>query len=360
MSKCRRYTKNCIRLGIVFFCLRVTEQSACAQDFNADIRRFAPPTDPDASLTLQPTSTPGSGAWSAGFVSSYARRLLVLHDATGREVSVPLANQLSTDFLFNVGIGERLALGLRIPMIVQQGGDSTALLGWRLPRSGLGDVAFDAKAALIPRGSIGGFGLASFARMTAPSGAPQSTISNSGVTGELGLLGELDWIIAALRVSAGVLVRSEKQVLLSETYGHELPWAAGLVLRPRALGIDSQGKWQWFVEASGAVSVSPIFANARTSPAAIGFGARYALAKDFSALLGTQLPLDSAVGVPAVRGIIGISWAPRFEDADGDGISDDADDCPELAEDFDRVEDDDGCPEDDMENDEDSADSAAG
>jgi hypothetical protein len=59
------------------------------------------------------------------------------------------------------------------------------------------------------------------------------------------------------------------------------------------------------------------------------------------------LPLDSAVGVPAVRGVIGISWAPRFEDADGDGIGDDADDCPELAEDPDHVEDDDGCPEDD-------------
>jgi hypothetical protein len=73
------------------------------------------------------------------------------------------------------------------------------------------------------------------------------------------------------------------------------------------------------------------------------------VAKDFSALLGLQLPLNSAIGVPMVRAIIGISWAPRFEDADGDGIADDADDCPELAEDRDGVEDDDGCPEDDSE-----------
>lgn len=351
MSKCRAAIKKAISLVSFFFFLRVTEQSACAQDFNADLRRFAPPTDPDASLTLQPVNTPGHGAWSAGFVTSYARRLLVLHDGSGREVSVPIADQLSTDLLFNVGIGERLALGLRLPMILQQGGDANVPLGWQLPRSGLGDMALDAKAVLIPRGEIGGLGLASFARMTAPSGAPRSGISNSGVTGELGLLGELDWIVATLRASAGVLVRSEKQVLLNDTWGHELPWAVGIVLRPRALGIDNQGNWQWFVESSGAVSLSPVFAKSRTSPAAIGFGARYAVAKDFSALLGLQLPLDSAVGVPSVRAVFGISWAPRFQDADSDGISDDTDDCPELGEDFNHVEDDDGCPDGEMEND---------
>jgi len=345
MSTRRCDIKTIISLISFLLCLRGLGQSAYAQDFNADVRRFAPPTDPNATLVLQPASTPGASAWSAGLVSSYARRLLVLRDPSGHQVSVPVADQLSSDLLFNIGIGERLALGLRLPMIMRQGGDSQVPLGWQLPRSALGDLAFDAKATLIPRGALGGVGLASYARMTAPSGARHSTISNSGVTGELGLLSELDWIIASLRLSAGVLVRSERQVLFSDTYGNELPWAAGLLLRPRALGIDNQGKWQWFVEAGGALSLSPDFAKSRTSPAALGFGARYAVAKDFSALLGVQLPLNSAVGVPTVRAIIGINWAPRFADADGDGIPDDADDCPELAEDRNGVEDDDGCPE---------------
>ena len=61
--------------------------------------------------------------------------------------------------------------------------------------------------------------------------------------------------------------------------------------------------------------------------------------------VSASAPLDSAVGVPSVRFVIGISWAPRFQDADADGIADDKDDCPELAEDKDGVEDDDGCPE---------------
>jgi hypothetical protein len=345
MSTRRCDIKIIISLISFLLCFCGLGQSVYAQDFNADVRRFSPPTDPNATLVLQPASTPGAGAWSAGLVTSYARRLLVLSDPSGHQVSVPVADQLSSDFLFNIGIGERLALGLRLPTIISQGGDSQVPLGWQLPRSALGDLAFDSKATLLPRGALGGIGLSSFARMTVPSGASHSTISNAGVTGELGLLSELDWIIASLRLSAGVLVRSEKQVLFSDTYGHELPWAAGVLLRPRALGIDNQGKWQWFVEAGGALSLSPDFAKSRTSPAALGFGARYAVAKDFSALLGVQLPLNSVVGVPTVRAIIGISWAPRFEDADGDGIPDDADDCPELAEDRNGVEDDDGCPE---------------
>ena len=92
--------------------------------------------------------------------------------------------------------------------------------------------------------------------------------------------------------------------------------------------------------------MTPKFGASRGSPAAFGISSRYAFAQDFSALAGVQLPLDSAIGVPSVRFVFGISWSPRFQDADGDGIRDDADDCPELAEDFDGIEDDDGCPED--------------
>jgi hypothetical protein len=278
-------------------------------------------------------------------VESYAHRLLVLRDDTGRQAAVPLAEQLSFDAMFNVGIGERLALGLRLPAILDQTGDAFPTTGWRVPRSALGDVAFDAKATLLPRGSLGGIGVAALARMTAPTGDPSSTVSTRGVTGELRLLGEIDWIIAALRASAGVLVRSEQQTLLGDTYGQELPWALGLAIRPRALGIDSQGRWQWFLESSGALAVTPSFASKRGSPAVFGLASRYAIAQDFSVLTGVQLPLDSAVGVPSLRVVFGISWAPRFQDSDGDGIADDKDDCPELAEDFNGFEDDDGCPD---------------
>ena len=351
LSTCRQSTQKIdpsLQLGsalVAFFLfLFGTCNSAWAQVSTFDIRRFSPPTDPHGSLVLEPSSTAGHGAWTAGFVESYAHRLLVLRDESGREAAVPVAEQLSFDAMFNVGIGDRLALGLRLPVIMDQTGDAFPT-GWRVPRSALGDATFDAKATLLPRGSLGGIGVAAVARMTVPTGDPNSTISTRGVTGELRLLGEIDWIIAALRASAGVMVRSEQQVLLGDTYGQELPWAVGLAIRPRALGIDSQGRWQWFLESSGAVAVTPSFASKRGSPLVFGLASRYAFSQDFSVLTGVQLPLDSAVGVPSLRVVFGISWAPRFRDSDADGIPDDKDDCPELAEDFNGFEDDDGCPD---------------
>jgi hypothetical protein len=57
------------------------------------------------------------------------------------------------------------------------------------------------------------------------------------------------------------------------------------------------------------------------------------------------MPVNSAVGVPRVRVVVGLGWAPRSSDADQDGVADDVDQCAELAEDRDGVEDQDGCPD---------------
>jgi OOP family OmpA-OmpF porin len=50
-----------------------------------------------------------------------------------------------------------------------------------------------------------------------------------------------------------------------------------------------------------------------------------------------------------IRGVIGFMYEPAVEDRDGDGIPDDDDGCPDAAEDKDGFEDTDGCP--DLDND---------
>jgi OOP family OmpA-OmpF porin len=347
----RRCAPNLRRSLIAVVLLCTGARPALAQEARFDLRRFAPPTDPQSSVALEPTGTAGPGAWTAGFVSSYAYRLLVLKDQQGNTVAVPLANQLSFDALFNVGLGERLALGLAVPAVLGQSGDPWPSTGTRLSRSALGDLGMEAKATLLPRGSLGGFGLAVLARGTLPVGDPNSAMATRGTTASLRILGDLDWLLVSLRASAGVLVRAEQQHLLGETYGHELPWSLGLALRPQAFGWDNQGRWQWFVETRGALALTPSFGSHAGSPAAFGVGARWSFMRDVSALGGVELPLDTAVGVPSIRVVFGISWAPRFQDSDRDGIGDDADDCPEMAEDFDGFEDDDGCPDEDNDGD---------
>jgi OmpA-OmpF porin, OOP family len=319
-----------------------------------NLRRFDVPTDEAGGLYTEPARAPGPLNWNAAVVASYAHRLIVLEDGQGGEIAVPVRHQLSLDYLFGIGLGDRIALGLALPSVVyQDGSDVTDRLSGAtsLPTSALGDVAISAKAILLPAGDLGGFALGALGKVTLPTGDPTSYISEDTATGELRVLSELSLVALTLRATVGAKVRGQETTYVDQTFGHELPWGAALVLRPQALGWDKHGRWSWSVETHGAVALSPTFASSAGSPAMIGAVARYTPGET-SLLAGVEAPLGSAVGVPSVRAVLGFGWAPRFYDADKDGIEDAKDECAELAEDRDGFQDADGCP--DFDNDDDS------
>jgi len=315
-----------------------------------DLRGFHPSTDPAANLYLEPTATPGHLKWNVGAWASYAHRLITVTDATGKEVAVPVQNQLSMDYTLGMGIGDRLAFGLSLPTVMYQEGTGNALIGASLPHTALGDARLNLKATLLPGGEMGGFSVAALGAVTLPTGNGRSYVAEQAATGEVRLLGELRLIAIAVRATAGVKVRGAEQTFLGQTFGHELPWGFGLVVRPQVFGIDEKGRWEWALEGRGALAVTPKFGSQAQSPAAIGLSARYTPGA-VSFIAGAEVPLDSAVGMPAFRGILALGWAPRVHDQDEDGVPDEVDQCPELAEDKDGFEDSDGCP--DFDNDDD-------
>ena len=67
--------------------------------------------------------------------------------------------------------------------------------------------------------------------------------------------------------------------------------------------------------------------------------------------MGAEVGLDTAIGVPSVRAVLAVQWAPRTRDRDDDGVADEKDECPDLPEDRDGIQDADGCPEDDADGD---------
>ncbi len=318
-----------------------------------DLRNFEPPTDPKGALYLEPAGTPGGGEWNVGAMVSYAYRSVVLEDAAGNTLAVPLKNQLALDYLASLGIGERIAIGLWLPTVLYQNGDDAqALTGaGELPHTALGDAAFNAKATLLPPAELGGFALAALARVTAPTGNRASFLGDGAVTGELRLLGELQLVAIALRATAGARVRGAERTYVGEEFGHDLPWGLGLSVRPQAFGLDSGGHWTWNAELRGAFALTPKFASGPQSPVIYGASARYALG-EVSLIGGFEAAANAAVGTPLIRGVLGVGWAPRFYDQDKDQIADDDDQCPELEEDRDGFDDQDGCP--DWDNDDDS------
>jgi hypothetical protein len=322
-----------------------------------DLRGFQPPTDPKGSLYLEPITTPGHGNWNTAGLMSWAYRPAVLRDANGDVAAKLVSHQLSLDMLFGLGLGKRASVGAALPSVLYQNGESDARTARvtgdsALPAHALGDLGLTGKVTVVPHEEMGGVGLAALARVTVPTGDRASYLGEGALSSELRLLGELRLIAVSLQATAGFRLRTAERTFAGATWGNEIPWGVGVAVKPQAFGLDAAGRWTWVLETHGALPAGPEapFSSAVLSPAQLGASARYAI-RDLSLLGGVEGPLDRAAGVPVARVVAGVQWAPRVHDVDGDGVEDDLDECPELAEDRDGFEDADGCP--DFDNDDD-------
>jgi hypothetical protein len=311
-----------------------------------DLRGFEATTHPEGLTRIEPTTTPGPGEWNVGAFASYAYHPVVVPDTSTSPGWVAVRNQVSLDAVGSVGVVHRLSLGLAVPVVLFQNGENppAASGAQEPPTTALGNVAVDGRVTLIEQGTLGGFGLAATARVALPTGARHAYVAEDQTRGELRLLGELGVLGSSLRFTLGGRLRTDEETFAGERFGSDLPWGLGIVVKPQALGVDREGAYLFLLEAHGAVALTPKFADPEQTPAALGLGARRAFG-DAHLTLGVEAPLDHAFGVARVRAIAGFGWAPRVRDADGDGIEDSVDQCPELAEDHDGFEDADGCPD---------------
>jgi OmpA-OmpF porin, OOP family len=348
-----------LRVTLLAASLAVAASTARAADPvpSLDLRGFHPPMDPAGFLYLEPASTPGPWNWNVGATASYALRPVVLTDASGSTLASAVAHQASIDYTVNVGLGQTWAVGLSVPTVVYQTGDDVTTLlpgSTELPHTAIGALALGVKKTVVTPSDLGGLGISLLGRVYVPT-SPTSYVSDRTVSGELRGLGELDLLALAFRATAGVHVRGATETYVPDPedryrFGHDLPWGVGVTLRPQALGVDRGGHLRISAEARGAIAITPSFAAGPQSPVLAGLSARYT-AGEVSGILGAEVPINDAVGNPIVRPVLGVGWAPRFIDEDGDGIEDEKDECPELAEDQDGFEDQDGCP--DFDNDDD-------
>jgi OOP family OmpA-OmpF porin len=340
-----------------------------------DVRTWRPSSDPAANLVFEPVATQGPWQWSVGVWASVAQAPVVLRDASSSDVAVrPLAHLYASDIVASLGIGERAQIGVDVPTYVWQDGDQHLdpgiVSGGVVPTSGLGDIALHAKARLIgdvEHGPPHGLGLAALGTFTLPTGEQASFMGEGSVTASVQALAEYALGIGAVRASLGFKLRTDQHAWPDPkfggvTFGDEIPWALGVALRPHMLltWIDRDDRQLWEVAAHGAVPADPVApfglgsAGASSlSPALLAVDDRFAIGhyRDAYVVGGLDFGLDTAVGVPLVRAVVSLAWAPRPHDRDFDTIPDDLDECPDLPEDRDHIQDEDGCPDDDADGD---------
>jgi OOP family OmpA-OmpF porin len=336
------------------------------------MRTWRPSSDPDAGLVLEPVKTPGPWHFNAGAWAHYEQSPIVLRDATtGAVVLRPVEHSLGVDLVAGTGLGDRASVGVDLPLLLWQDGNSalpsSVVSRGEVTATGLGDVAIYAKATIASndrQGVRAGFGMAALGALTFPTGDRESFMGDGAITSSLIVLGEYALGVGAVGATLGYRLRTDRRPWPDPgssgvTFGDEVPWSLGISLRPKAIAptLDARDQQTWEVALHGALPAGPVapfgLGASVLSPVLLAVDDRIVLGRrgDVYVVWGGDFGLNSAAGVPTFRAVFSVGWAPRTHDRDADGVPDDVDECPDLPEDKDGIQDTDGCPEDDADGD---------
>ena len=325
------------------------------------------PATTGSTFQLQSADVGHAGDYVISATFSHATDPLVLDGGINGQAQVI---QRSTLMLLGGAFAflDRFEAGARVPLYLQDGaaaGDRTMMFTAD-PASGaaMGDLTLHGKARLWKHG---GAAIATGLQLTIPTAAKDSFTGTEKPSLRAIAIGSLTPDTLEHRISLtghfGGVARAKSEFANIEQ-GSGMTWGVGasvhaldrMWLSAEMFG-DLLPAARKATATTGAVSLSPIEWLA---------GLRYAPDHRFNIGLAFGRGLTSAAGSPSLRGVLELSYAPRAPelrpiriavqpkpdlDADGDGIRDSVDKCPNEPEDLDLFDDTDGCP--DLDNDKD-------
>ena len=342
--------------------------------------RFRATIDDKGLGVTEGGAIPGHLAFQAGLILNYALNPLVLRNDNNEVVSAIVAHRLIGDAMFTIGLFEYFSLGIDVPLtLAQVGGDVPPELQGRvgvangLAAIGVGDLRVVPKIRLL-REDQHGISLAIIPTVTLPTAGginfpasgPEYRYGGDylGEGGSFAFIPELaiSTNIAGFRPAVNVAYRLRQPTQLFGIFDiqPEIVYRAGIGYDV-ANAVKSLNHLLVFAEVFGATADSNPFGlvdeNADPdqvrlqNPLEALIGARYRLPVGVSLEGGIGTGLRAGYGSPDLRAFLGMRYSVEDQDADDDGINDDADKCKDDPEDKDGYEDADGCP--DLDNDRD-------
>ncbi len=322
--------------------LPAAAQTPVLQGFDAN--QLAPlPNRRDDPLGVSSSRLLGPWEVSATALVGYARNLLVELDPEGGRARSLVKDQVVMHLLAAIGFYDWVELGIDVPMVLTQGGDTTSdLSGLGAGQGfGMGDIRASLKVRLLPQSASSRAGLALQSTFFIPSGDPERFLGG-GFSAEPRVV--FDWTFAGgARLMANVGWRFKQRAELGNlTVDDTLTYG---------LGADIPfGAFHLVPELGGGISVLGKSFGLDAFPLEARVGGKLALQNGFLADATLGMGLLQGFGTPDVRFLVGVGWASpsrETKDSDGDGLVDAKDKCPTRPEDPDGVEDEDGCPEED-------------
>jgi OmpA-OmpF porin, OOP family len=341
-STLRRVLGGGLSLGVLLaFVSAARAQDVPPDERNFDVQLFHPPVGPHGYITLDTAKVPQHLQFGLSLVTNYQRapfHITVESDRPELQNSFDVVrDEVTSELTAAIGLADMFEVGIGIPVHLYLHGQDYTSLGQpddTLSGGGIGDLRLVGKAKLASFGANKEFTFALSPGITVPTGDGRKFMGDKTVTGQLRALTEFQQEKFRAVAMVGFFGRGKTRTFQAELASQFL-YGVGLEYKPHEqLGLLGEF---W-----GRVG-STKFVDA--NPNEIDVAMRIALPHMFAIQFGGGAGLAKAIGSPSYRAFLALLWAPDFRDADGDGIPDAEDKCPDQPEDRDGFKDSDGCPE---------------
>jgi hypothetical protein len=360
--------------------LAVAALGPAARADGIDIAVFEPtPATTGTGFQLQSPEVGADGSWVVSSIASYASRPLVL-DAVGTDGARQSSDALvKNSARLQLGVAyaflDRFEAGAHLPIYSQDGdpmGDPKA--GFTQPPANgtaIGNLTLHGKVRLWHGGlGPGALALGVGASAVIPTATKGQFTGSDKPEGRLLVLGSFTPAALASRLTvstnAGAVVRGKTEYA---NIAQQSAVAWGLGASYRVLD-DLWATAELFGEATPSGRSQRATASAMPpamllSPVEWLAGVSFKADRRFTIGVAVGRGVTDAIGTPSVRGMLSLALVPGAAaiaplhglaagpdgDADGDGIPDSIDKCPNEPEDIDMFEDTDGCPDPDNDHD---------
>lgn len=312
-------------LGAVFASALAASPAGASDGFA--LNRFEPAERGSQWFVLDTLDIQGRGRPALGLTLDYQHRPLVVYGPGGAVESAIVGHVVTTHVGANVTLWDRVRVGASLPVVLYGEGERGRFGGvtYDPPAEGtaVGDLRFAADVRLFGAASSP-MTMALGGRLWTPTGSPTSYTGDGGVRGgpRLSAAGAVG--LVAYAATLGVAFRDPKVSSFANIpVEHELVYGASAGLRLR------EGKIVVGPELFGTTSLANASFRTRSSPVEILLGGHFAIAGGLRVGVGVGTGLVGGAGAPAVRALGSFEWTPdAVRDADGDGVIDADDACP--------------------------------
>ncbi len=312
-------------------------RGARAQELDLD--RFQAAATYDGFVTVEGSAVrPEQDRFTLGLFTDYAHHLLVVEN-DGDLDSTIVGGRLSFEATGSVTVIGPFAIGLGIPFHIAQYGDSDPDF------AGLGDIRVLPKLQILDdRESVG---LGVIAEIDAPTHYGDWAGGKRMIVGWPRLTLDHRFVPSGFRIGTNIGAKLRQGSTYANVEG-DSEFTYALALGYRFGGV--QGPVELGAEGQGAIGFVGDLGREEAPLEALAYLKGYPH-PDWELVGGPGVGAVPGYGVPMFRLYFGFRWAPTSHDKDNDGIPDDEDKCPDVAENRNGIEDLDGCPDQDGDDD---------